>query len=128
MNALFEGRGPSPVRGRSGGVFPPTNLYETSDAYILTAEIPGVAPDEIHVSLEESTVLIQGERKIDAKVYEGANLHRVERQAGTFRRAFTLPAKIDAEKVEAVHKNGVLMVRIPKSPEAQPRQIAVQAS
>lgn len=129
MNDLFDrglGRGAGLVQ--TSGVFPPVNLYETRDAYFLTAEIPGVEPDEIHVSLEDSTLTIQGERKLDAADYEEATPHRVERQAGSFRRAFSMPAKIDGDKVEAAHKNGVLMLRVPKSPEVQPRQITVQAS
>lgn len=125
MDSLFDRRAGSPSSARAGA-FPPVNLYETEDAYILTAELPGVDPSEIQVSLEGSSVSIHGERKIEFEAEEGASIHRRERQAGRFRRAFSLPAKVDADKVEAVHRNGVLMLRIPKSPEAKPRQIAVQ--
>lgn len=125
---LGRGAGPATTPGGWRGVFPPVNLYETSDAYVMTSELAGVEPDEINVSLEDSTLTIHGERKIDAKDYHDANLHRRERRAGQFRRAFVLPGKVDAEKVEAIHKNGVLMLRVPKSPEAQPRQIPVQSS
>lgn len=119
------------VQSRPGnwrGVFPPVNLYETPDAFILTAELAGVDPEDIHVSIEESTVTIQGERKIDYENQEGASLHRRERPSGSFRRAFALRGQVDSDKVEAVQKNGVLMLRIPKSEEAKPRQIAVQTS
>jgi HSP20 family protein len=129
LDSLFDRRaGLPPVRGGAGGVYPPTNLYETADAYVLTAELPGVEPDDIHVSIEDSTVSIHGERKSDHENHEDASLHRVERQAGSFRRAFSLPRKVDADKVDAVHKNGVLMLRVPKSPEARARQIAVRVS
>jgi len=130
MDALFNRFGNAPERwsGIPHGVFPAVNLYETADTYILTAELPGVAPDDIQVSLEGSTVTLQGERKIAYDDQEETSLHRRERQAGSFRRAFELPAVIDAEKVEAVHRNGVLMLRLPKTPEHQPRQITVQAS
>lgn len=107
------------------GVFPAVNLYETSDAYVLTAELPGIAPDEIDVSLQGSTVTLSGERKIDYSTQKEVSLHRTERQAGSFRRAFQLPGPIDADKIDAVHRNGVLMLRLPKSPEHQPRQIPV---
>lgn len=130
MDALFSrfGEGTS-ASGTGQGVFPAVNLFETTDAYVLTAELPGVSPDEIHVSLEDSTVVLEGERKIDyASEPSGASPHRLERQAGRFRRAFALPAAIDGDKVEAVHRNGVLMLRLPKTPEHQPRRIAVQAS
>ena len=110
------------------GVFPAVNLYETADAYLLTAELPGVEPGDIHVSLEGSTVTLQGERKIEYATESEASLHRRERQAGSFRRAFELPAAIDADQVEATHRNGVLELRLPKTPEHKPRQIAVKAS
>lgn len=126
MDSLFSRfAGASPLASSWQGAFPAVNLYETSDAYVLTAELPGVPPDQIEVSLEGSTVSLRGERAIDLP--EGASLHRRERQAGSFRRAFELPAEIDADKVEAVHRHGVLLLRMPKTPEAQPRQISVRA-
>ena len=66
--------------------------------------------------------------KVDYAGQKDASLHRAERQSGSFRRAFALPAEVDADKVEAVHKNGVLVLRLPKKPEHQPRQISVLAS
>jgi len=129
MNSLFDRRaGLAPRPGGWRGVFPPVNLYETTDAYVLTAELAGVEPDEIDVSLEGSTISIQGERRIDFGNHENANMHRRERQAGAFRRAFSLPDRVESDKVEAVHRNGVLMIRVPKSPEAKPRQIEVHSS
>ena len=107
------------------GVFPAVNLYETADAYVLTAELPGMSADEIDVSLEGSTVTLSGERRIDDSNEEGITPHRRERQSGRFRRAFELPAAIDADKVEAVHRTGVLMLRLPKHAEHQPRQISI---
>jgi HSP20 family protein len=117
----------SPLSGGWRGVFPAVNLYETAEAYVLTAELPGVAPKDIQVSLEGSTVTLSGERRIEQAEGEGTSVHRSERQAGSFRRAFELPTPVDADKVEAVHKNGVLMLRISKTPDAQPRQISVKA-
>jgi HSP20 family protein len=110
------------------GVFPAVNLFETADAYLLTAELPGLAPDDIDVSLQGSTVTLSGERKIDYSTQKDVSLHRRERQTGSFRRAFQLPAAIEGDKIEAVHKNGVLMLRLPKTPEHQPRQIHVRTS
>ena len=109
------------------GVYPPVNLYEHSDDYVLVAELPGVEPSEIDVSIEGSTVTIRGERRIDYAESE-ANLHRLERQSGEFRRAFELPATIDADTVEATSKNGVLILRLPKTPEHRPQQITVKES
>jgi HSP20 family protein len=127
MDAVFSRFAGAPAAtGARRGVFPAVNLYESADGYTLTAELPGVAPEDIEVSVERSTVAIRGERKIDYGK-EAGSAHRLERQAGAFRRAFELPSEIDPDKIEAVHRNGVLLLRIPKRPEHQPRQIAVQA-
>lgn len=127
MDALFNRFGGREPASGGQGVFPAVNLYETADVYVLTAELPGVDPGNIHVSIEGSTVTLEGERKADY-AQEGISLHRRERQAGSFRRAFQLPAAIQADAVEANHRHGVLTLRLPKTPEHQPRRIAVQAS
>lgn len=123
MDALL---GRFPTGGRSAGAFPATNLYEAGDAYVLTAELPGVRPEDIEVSMEGTTVTLRGERKIDHGDRE-TSAHRLERRAGSFRRAFELPLRVDPDKVEAVHRNGVLMLRLPKAAEHKPRQITVQS-
>ena len=126
MDALFSRFGAAP--GGPSGVFPPVNLYEASDGYVLTAELPGLTADDVEVSLEGSTVTLRGERSTERFEDEEVSLHRRERQSGRFQRAFELPCRIDGDKVEAVHKNGILMLRLPKAPEPQPRQIRVRAS
>jgi HSP20 family protein len=127
MDALFNRFGDAPSSGWQG-VFPAVNLYETADGYMLTAELPGVEPDDIQVSFHGATVTLSGERRIEWAAQKDVGLHRRERPSGSFRRAFQLPTPIDAEKIEAVHRNGVLMLRLPKSPEQQPRQISVKTS
>jgi HSP20 family protein len=127
----------SALRARDGvyqgtrGVYPLVNLFENEEGYVLTAELPGVAPEHINVSIEGSTVTLTGERKIEYPVgpsrdEKGTAIHRRERQAGSFRRAFELPAEIDIEKARASHKNGVLTLTLPKSAAAKPRQIAIE--
>lgn len=111
---------------RSMGVFPPVNLDETEDAYVLTAELPGVRSDEIDVSIEGSTLTLSGQRKTESHAGNGVAVHRRERQSGHFKRAFELPDRVDADAAQAVHRAGVLELRIPKSPEARPRQIAIE--
>lgn len=108
------------------GVYPPVNLHEEGDGYVLTAELPGVAPEDIDVSIEGATVTLSGERKIEYAAGEGTAVHRRERQSGTFRRAFELPNEIDLEAAKASHKNGVLTLHLPKSAAAKPRQIAIE--
>jgi HSP20 family protein len=124
MDDLFERFGTfAPALARPA--FPPVNLYETDEAFVLTAELPGIAPEELEVSLEGSTVTLRGERKPVSE--EGASVHRAERPAGVFRRAIDLPVPIDGEKVEATHRSGVLTLRLPKAAEHRPRQISVKA-
>jgi HSP20 family protein len=125
MDALLGRFGAAVPSGRRG-VFPAVNLYETGDAYVVTAEIPGVSASGIELSLEGKTLTLRGERRID-RGESGTNAHRLERQAGQFRRAFELPSAVDPDKVEAIHRNGVLMLRLPKPEQVRPRQIAVQA-
>lgn len=126
---LDDGFGrPGAVAQGTRGVYPPVNLYESNEGYVLTAELPGVLPEDIHVSLEGSTVTLSGERKPEYEGLEGASLHRRERPTGSFRRSFDLPNEIDQDKVEAVHRNGVLMLRIPRSEAHKAREIPVSTS
>ncbi len=94
--------------------------------YVLTAELPGLSGDDIELSVERNRVTLRGERKIEHP--QDASLHRVERQAGIFRRTIELPVDVDADKAQAVCRNGVLMLQIPKMAAQQPRQIAVKSS
>lgn len=124
LDELFDRFGGVGARA-AHSAYPAVNLYETDEAYVLTAELPGLAPEDLTISLEGSTVTLSGERKAAAE--EGASVHRRERPTGAFRRAFDLPVPIDGDRVEALHKNGVLTLRLPKAPEHRPRQIAVKA-
>jgi HSP20 family protein len=125
MDELFDRFAVLPAASAAHGPFPAVNLYESQDGYVLTAELPGVAPEALEIALEGATLTLSGERKAD--VEEGASVHRRERPSGPFRRGFELPVPIDADKVEAVHRHGVLTLRLPKAPEHRPRQIRVQA-
>lgn len=121
MDQLFH-RVSGPAISQAG-VYPPVNLYETSDGYVLTAELPGVRKEEIEVTVENDRLTLSGERQIEYP--KDASLHRVERKGGAFRRTIQLPTEVDGDKVEAAYRNGVLRVRIPKGPEQQPRRISV---
>lgn len=121
MDSVLERWGSPPLR--QAGVFPPVNIYETPDAYVLTAELPGLSSEQIEVSVEANRATLRGERKIEYPANAGR--HRLERQAGFFGRTVELPVEVDAEKAEAVYRNGVLMLRIPKAPQHQPRRISV---
>jgi HSP20 family protein len=121
-------RSPRQAFAGSRGVYPPVNLYESEDGYVLTAELPGVAPSDVDVSIEGSTVTLSGERKVEYAAGEGTAIHRRERQSGTFRRAFELPTEIDVDKAKASHKFGVLTLVLPKHAAAKPRQIAIETA
>lgn len=120
-------RGPA-AYARQRGVFPPVNLYEANDDFVLTAEIPGVRIEDIEVSVQGDRVTLRGERKTEYPDEERAGLHRRERQSGFFRRTVALPVPADPDKTQAVYRHGVLMLRIPKAPAHRPRRIEVQAS
>ena len=119
------GTGVGPARGTP---FPPVNLYESTDGYVLTAEIPGVKSEDLDVSVEGERVTIGGKRAIEYPADGTTSLHRRERQSGVFRRTFNLPEPADPEKTEAVCRHGILMVRIPRAESQQPRRISVRAS
>jgi HSP20 family protein len=95
------------------GWTPPVDLYETSGVFVLTAEVPGLARDEIEIHAEESRVVIRGERAAGHVPCE--QYHRVERGHGRFSRAFLLPEPIDVDNVSADLKDGLLTVTIPKA-------------
>ena len=126
MDSVFHRYSGRPGVVQNRGVFPPVNLYESGDAYELTAELPGLEPGDVNVTLHGATVTLEGERKVEVAHKEGS-AHRVERPSGSFRRAFELPVAIDADQVTATHKNGVLRLHLPKAPEHRPRQITVGA-
>lgn len=106
---------------------PPLDISERKDAYVVTAEVPGVKPEEIDVTLEDGALTIAGKRdQTDESSDE--QLHRVERRYGAFRRSITLPRQVKADAIEASYDNGVLTVVVPKAEEAKPRKISVRPS
>ena len=127
VDELFARAGHEGLFRSAHGVHPPVNLYENADGFVLTAELPGLKLEEIELAVHGNRLSIRGERKISYPDDGRTSLHRRERQVGRFRRAVELPAAIDSEKVEASYRNGVLLVRLPKSAAHRPRRIEVQA-
>ena len=103
---------------------PPVDIYETDDALILKAELPGVSKDDVSIEIHQNTLILRGQRKHEAEVKED-NYHRVERAYGTFQRSFMLPTLVDQEHVQATYHDGVLELRLPKSEAAKPKRIAI---
>lgn len=106
---------------------PAVDICEAEDSFLVKADLPGMNKDDIQVDLKDSTLTIKGERRFEDKVSRD-NYIRVEREYGTFTRSFTLPQNVDADKIKAVYKNGVLELTIPKKEEAKAKQIKVEAS
>jgi len=104
------------------GWTPPVDLYETADAFILTAELPGLSRDQIDVRVEDGRIVIRGER---AGTVPCEQYHRVERGHGRFSRAFVLPEPIEMEAVNADLRDGILTVTIPKAGGGGARRIDV---
>ena len=107
---------------------PPVDIYQTGDQeLVLKAELPDMAREDIDITVENFVLTIKGEKKFASDVKE-EQFHHVERRYGTFSRSFSLPQTVDAGKVSAEHKNGVLTVRLPLREEAKPRQIKVDVA
>ncbi len=108
------------------GWTPPVDLYETPNAFMLSAELPGLARDQIEIQAEDSRIIIRGARFAGpGREIPCEQFHRVERGHGQFQRAFALPEPIDVEHVTADLKDGVLTVTMPKSNERGARRINV---
>lgn len=103
---------------------PRVDVEETDKELLVKADLPGVDPKNVEISIESGVLTIRGERK-EAKEEKKKNYHRVERFTGMFHRTIPLPAGVDAEKVTATSANGVITIAIPKRPEAQPKKITV---
>jgi HSP20 family protein len=104
---------------------PPVDIYQNEDQeLVLKAELPDMAPEDIELSINNDTLMIRGEKRFSADVRED-QFHRIERRYGTFSRSFSLPSSVDARRISAEHKNGVLTVRLPAREETKPRQIKV---
>ncbi|MFZ0898735.1 MAG: Hsp20/alpha crystallin family protein [Candidatus Sulfotelmatobacter sp.] len=103
---------------------PPVDIYEDEHNITLKLEVPGIDEKDINVSVENSTLTVHGERKIEKEEKE-ENFRRVERQYGSFTRSFTLPSSVDSGQVSAHYDKGVLKIKLAKKAEAKPKQIKV---
>jgi HSP20 family protein len=104
---------------------PPVDIYETDDALVFTADLPGVSKDDVSIEVHQNTLTLRGERTHAAEVNDD-HYHRVERAYGPFQRSFVLPTMVDQEKVQATYRDGILKLRLPKLETAKPRRIAIQ--
>ena len=131
MNRLFDesyrgtGRNAGADEWALGGSWAPAvDIYEQEGNIVMKAELPGVDPKAVDIRLENNTLTLRGERKLDTQVNQDS-YHRVERSYGAFSRSFTLPAVVDQGSIKAEYRDGVLKLTLPKREEAKPRQIQI---
>lgn len=135
MDEAFERENANGAAARSNEArvwYPATDTYETREAYVVEADLPGVRADQVEISFERNTLTIRGTRDWPLRTSEKTGgefrIHGAERVAGAFARAIRLPEYVDGEKIEASFTDGVLSVKIPKAASALPRKIEVKVS
>ena len=106
---------------------PSVDISETPKAVIIKAEVPGMDPKDIQVSISNNILTIQGEKRHE-KEEEDENLHRVERSYGSFYRSIQLPAEVESDKADAKYKNGILKLKLPKTREESLKKIEIKAA
>lgn len=129
MNRLFD----SALQGWPGDAngttvwSPAADIYETTDEFVVNLDLPGVDPKMVDLSVENNVLTIRGQRQFEEKQSKD-NFHRIERSYGAFARSFTLSTFVDADKIRASYKNGVLNITLPKAETVKPKRIQIAAS
>ena len=129
MDRLLSAVGPTNpglAPGNRPDVYPPLNVYNDGECFIVRAEVPGIHPKEIDIEVTGDTLTLRGERKAP-EISEGASYHRRERDFGRFRRSLSLPDQVDSTKVAATCNDGILEVRLPHAESTKRRKIDVKA-
>ncbi len=125
VSRMFDDRMFRP--GESMGWTPGCDIYEDEEGVSLRFELAGVDPKDVDIRFENGVLTIRGERKLENEE-KRESYHRIELGYGTFTRSFSLPSTVDAEKIRAEAKNGILAVSLPKKAEARPRAIQVKVN
>ena len=112
-------------RMRIGYVYPPMNVRETDDEFVVECEVPGLEMDDLEVYVAGDQLTVSGQRK-GTVPEDGATLHRHERDTGRFNRAITLPGPVGSAGAQATLADGILTVRMPKTEETKPKRVAVR--
>jgi len=125
FDRLARRRGALPPEELTGGFVPPVDIFEDKEQVVVTAEMPGVEPKDVDLRVENGTLTLRGERKLEREDQQEQYL-RIERSYGTFSRMFSLPTTVDAERIKAEFKNGLLKITLPKREESKPKSIHVE--
>jgi HSP20 family molecular chaperone IbpA len=126
-NDVVTFTGIEPLRPSAAGAWMPSmDVYETEDRIVATLELPGIEPDGVEVSVEDSTLTVSGKREFSSEIKED-DYRRLERRYGSFTRAITLPQTADTDKVEAHFDKGVLTIEVPKVEKAKTKKIQIKA-
>ncbi|HNV03132.1 MAG TPA: Hsp20/alpha crystallin family protein [Vicinamibacterales bacterium] len=111
---------------RRGAWVPPVDIYDAGNhELVIKAELPDMTKDDIEIVVANNSLTLRGEKKMDSSIKE-ESCHRIERTYGAFSRSFSLPPTVDASKVSADYKNGVLTIKLPVREDAKPKQIQVR--
>ena len=130
INDLFEetfGRPRLPNVPTPGVWYPPVDILESKDFYLIRAELPGMKKEDFNLELENGILTLSAERKFE-EPKDGTEYHTVERVTGKFSRSFHLPQAIKHDGIKATYRDGILEVHVPKAEEAKPRQITVSVN
>lgn len=126
LNDIFADFDGALQNGNTASWVPAVDVLEQADAIRIMAELPGVKPENVKISVEGNVLSMEGTKQ-QATEEQTERVHRYERTYGSFVRTFTLPATVDTAHIKAASDNGVLTITLPKAEQAKPRQIAVQA-
>jgi HSP20 family protein len=127
MNRMFDNffRGADEPGLLTGSWLPAVDVAEEENEYVVNVELPGVSKDDVKITLESNILTVRGEKKAE-KETKDKNYHRMERSYGSFQRSFTLPTSVKNDKIDAVYRDGILSITLPKAEEAKPKQIEVK--
>ena len=127
MDRMFGQMGqPVGVRSVPRGTFPAVNVYEQGDGIVLMAEVPGIEPEQLDLTVLGDSVTLKGQRR-EEDLPDGERFYRRERPVGSFTRTVTLPEAVNGDSVQAEYKNGVLTVRMEKAEQAKAKKITIQS-
>jgi HSP20 family protein len=129
INQLFEESFVRPLarNGHSDGAhYLPVDIYETGETFVVKAYLAGVSPDKVDITTQQNTVTIRAEQPSEQQ--DGVQYHLRERPSGTWVRSFELPAAIDSQHIDAQLENGVLVLTLPKAPEARPHKVQIKTA